>query len=370
MKPIIIGTGITGSFLFSKIPLAYAFDKARGAGGRTSTKSLKEDWKFDFGATMFAGTTNVLRQQKPMEISIHSLLDRFGIDLQLKQIWDEEHFFPRNGISEISKAFLNFRIHRETGSTVEYGYHLTKIDVKSNGIFELTFTDQKSKSEIKTETKELYLTLPIPQILDIFSASPKNEILDRWTDFLLIRNQYRKTLISSLYYEKLDFPFQEFGLDPERRIPITTVLRANKPLEYLSFENYKYNERDNLTKVLLIQYSEEFSEEYFLNWMDAEKKPTPNSFPKIRTLLKEDLKLPYPSEIWNHRWKFAQNKNPILPKSEPMDLNSPKYLDWKLLAEETKLIPIGDFVFGPRIERQIIGTDMFLNEFLSGKYRW
>lgn len=369
MKPVIIGTGITGSFLFSKIPQSFALDKARGPGGRTSTKSLKEDWKFDFGATMFAGKTEILHDQKPIEVSIHSIFEKHGIDLQLKQIWDKDHFFPKAGISEISKVFLNFKLSQESGSQLEYGYHLTKIDVKSKKIFELTFIDQKTKSEIKIETDELYLTLPIPQILDILSSSPKNEIFDLWTKYLTLRNEYRKTLISSLYYQHLDFPFKNFDLDPEKNIPVTTVLRPNKPFEYLSFENYKYNDKKVSSQVLLIQYSEAFSDEYFPIWMDAEKKPTPESFQKIQTLLREDLQIPDPSDIWNHRWKFAQNKNPILPKSQPMDLRSPEFLEWKTLSEETKLIPIGDFVFGPRIERQIIGLETFLEVFLSGKYR-
>lgn len=362
----IIGTGIVGSYLATQFLDASVFDKARKNGGRTSTKKIDEHWKFDFGATMFCDSLKLTFQEIESTFSLRKFFLQFPKAPLFLPIWDETHFYPESGMSVLSQVLLDKSNSSIPGKKVFYGHHLTHIKVKENGAFILNFRESNTKNVVQVESETLFLTQPIPQILELISESPNSEILNRWKDFLEKFNEYRKTLVSCLYFKNEEFNFEKMGFFPKESIPKITQLRPRQTLEYLSWESFKYNKFNPNDHWLLVQFGEEFSNQNFETWMDELKEPTPTSKFLIETQLTKDLDLPKPNSIWNHRWKYAQNKNPILGKTGSLKFDSPEFLTWAKLCQETNIIPVGDFLFGPRIERQILGLDFLLTQNFLG----
>ncbi|MDF3818746.1 NAD(P)-binding protein [Leptospira sp. 96542] len=342
----VIGAGICASVIAKNTP-TLLWDKARGIGGRLSTKQTP-DCMFDFGATMFQNNLNIKHKGNTRGTNLLDYLKINAPHLECLPIFDKVHYFPKTGMNSIPKTLAR-------DAETKHGFQLESVLSKRNGNWILKF--QNSDKEISFETKSFLPTLPVPQLLDIFKNSPKNKFLNQWIKFLTPYANYRKTLTSCLYWQTLNPKFENLGFFPDAEIPITTKLVAGSEWEYTSWESLKYKTGDSGSHWLLVQFSESFSETHFDHWMDENKNPSVFAKNLISEHLESEWKLPPPNKIFQHRWKYAQCKSNILGKRGILDLDHPKVTEWLELGKQTGILPFGDFLFGPRTERQILGID-------------
>ncbi|TGL99816.1 NAD(P)/FAD-dependent oxidoreductase [Leptospira jelokensis] len=354
-ETIVVGAGLTAASIAMMKPNVALYDKAREPGGRVSTKTSRVSGeRFDIGATMFRDQLEVDWMGKISKYNVFEIWNTNGIKIETKPIYDTEHFYPILGMESVVKAMLN-------GNQTNQSMTLKSISRSGDGIWNLSF-----HSHLESQTKvitadHVILTLPIPQILEIFNRSENHPYLDRWTKFLEPYNDYRKTLVSFFSWKNWSPDLHAQGFSETSLIPISTILNRGEDWEYQSWESIKYpNHKTNgKGSSLLVQFSSLFSETHFDSWMESDKKP--NAFYKelLTEGLKEKWLAPPPDEIWNHRWKFAQAQMPLLGREGTLKLDSDEFYEWKQLCKETGITVLGDWFFGSKLER-IVGGVYFL----------
>ncbi|TGL90992.1 NAD(P)-binding Rossmann-like domain protein [Leptospira congkakensis] len=333
-------------------PDVVIYDKGRSLGGRVSGKS-KDSFSYDFGATMFRDIMEVHWLGGETKYSIIEIWKSKHIQLQVKPIYDGSHFYPINGMAEIVSAMIgNVKpIQRQI---------LKKIEVAGEETWNLEFENSETKESNTVCSHSVILTLPIPQILEIFERSEKNSKIQSWIDFLEPFNDYRKTLVSYFYWDQWKPDWKSLGLDPFSIIPITTSLDRGSDWEYQSWESLKYPNEFKEGSALLVQFGAIFSESHFEDWMEENKKPKAKYEEYFIQELKTKFGAPPPNIIWNHRWKYAQAQLPLLGREGPLQLDGANFEEWKKLCKETRITILGDWLFGSKIER-IVGGIYFLN---------
>lgn len=351
--PIVVGSGITGAAVTMMKPEIRIFDKARKPGGRVSTKEIFDgEVRFDIGATMFRYKMDVQWSGKLSNYNLFEIWETNGVRIDTKPIYDEHHHYPVSGMESIAKSMLK-------DHPVHQSMTLKSIHETQNNIWNCEFySNQDKRSEFMT-SEQLILTLPIPQILDIFSNSQENPKFERWNQFLKPYNDYRKTLVCLCSWKNWTPDINLNGYKPNEKIPLSTLLKRGEDWEYMSWEHIKYPNPSLKGANLLVQFSAMFSETHFEYWMDTSKKPTPEYKEMLVDGLFEIWNSPPPDEIWNHRWKYAQAQMPLLGKEGALLLDSEEFLEWKNLCKETGIMILGDWLFGSKIER-IIGGVHFL----------
>ncbi len=151
MKIIIIGAGIAGlsaaKVLVEKGHEVTILDKGRGVGGRMSTRTI-ENAKADHGAQYFS----VKSAEFQLLIAV----------LQTENIAKEWHLAQRQNVRYIGAKGMNTIPKKmATGLTIHLNEKVILI----------------SKNELKTESGNTYnfdnliITIPIPQVIDLFDAS-------------------------------------------------------------------------------------------------------------------------------------------------------------------------------------------------------
>lgn len=350
--PVIIGAGISSASIVMLNPNVVVFDKGKFPGGRLSSKYGINSSPFDFGATMFSDLMDVRWLGQETKYSISEIWKSKSVHIPTRPIYDDTHFYPENGMGNIVSSMLG------ENKTIQ-SHKLIKIEMVDETTWKLEFLVSVNK-QIKTITaKNIILTIPIPQILEILHFSEKNQKLKHWSDFLGNYNDYRKTLVSYFYWDNWKPNWKELLLNPEASIPVTTLLNRGEDWEYLSWESLKYNNKFVSGSALLVQFGSLFSENHFEDWMDENKNPKP----KYKELLIQELKkrfgAPEPNIIWQHRWKYAQAQIPLLGKEGALNLDIEEFEVWKKLGKETGITILGDWLFGARIER-IVGGISFL----------
>ncbi|GBF42137.1 hypothetical protein LPTSP2_14230 [Leptospira ellinghausenii] len=351
--PIVVGSGITGASIMMMKPEVRLFDKARNAGGRVTTKELQDlGIRFDIGATMFRDQMEVNWLGKTSSYNLFEIWNSNLVSVETKQIYDNHHYYPVYGMESIAKGML--KNHPSSQSMT-----LKSIKQNNDDGWNCDFYSNTNKRLEQVSSKEVILTLPIPQILEIFKHSETNHNLEKWIQFLEPYNDYRKTLVSLFYWKNWKPDLETFGLIQNSKFPVNTVLERGEDWEYQSWEFIKYPTKNDHGSTLLVQFSAMFSESHFEYWMDPDKKPTPFYEEMLTSTLKEKWQAPNPDGIWNHRWKFAQAQMPLLGRQGALQLDSEEFLEWKSLCKETGIMVLGDWLFGSKIER-IIGGVYFL----------
>ncbi|PJZ86166.1 NAD(P)-binding protein [Leptospira harrisiae] len=350
--PVVVGAGISGAAVAMLHPDVIIFDKGRKLGGRVSTKFENNPYPFDFGATMFQDLMEVRWLGQETKYSILEILKSESVKIKIKPIYDESHFYPEDGMSNLVFSMM--------GNVKKIQSHtLKKIHSNDDNVWNLDFSLSDSKKKETISAHSVILTLPIPQILEIIQNSANNSNLKLWAEFLSNYNDYRKTLVSYFYWDQWRPNWTELSLDPNSRIPVTTILERGIDWEYQSWESLKYPKEFHNGSALLVQFGAMFSESHFEDWMDENKNPTPKYKEILIQELKEKYGAPEPNLIWNHRWKYAQAQIQLLGKEGALDLDRETFEEWKQLCKRTKITILGDWLFGAKIER-IVGGIYFL----------
>ncbi|XDD44938.1 NAD(P)-binding protein [Leptospira sp. WS39.C2] len=351
--PIIIGSGITGATISMMKPEFSLYDKARYPGGRVSTKQLQENGiRFDIGATMFRDQMEIDWLGKVTQYNLFEIWNTNGVKIETKSIYDKNHHFPIEGMESIVKGMLKDKSSHQS-------HTLKSLKKKDNHSWECIFYSNANKQFVSVDTSQVIFTLPIPQILELFTNSEATIEFKRWKDFLETYNDYRKTLVCLFSWDHWKPDLNSLGLNLENQIPITTSLQRGEDWEYQSWEHIKYQNDSSKGANLLVQFSSLFSETHFEYWMDQEKKPTPFYQEMLTTGVKEKWDTPSPDGIFLHRWKYAQAQMPLLGREGALKLDSEEFSEWKTLCKETGIMVLGDWMFGSKIER-IIGGVHFL----------
>ncbi|XDD41413.1 NAD(P)-binding protein [Leptospira sp. WS60.C2] len=355
LAPIVIGSGITGASIAMMKPNVKLYDKARNPGGRVSTKTTKDNQiRFDFGATMFRDKMEIHWFGKVSEYNLFEIWNTNGISIATKPIYDLNHHYPIDGMDTLVSGMLK-------NHTPIQSMTLKSISQRENNDWSLSFFSNTKNQTESIYTSQLVLTLPIPQIIDLFQNSEPNPQFEKWIRFLEPYNDYRKTLVSLFSWNDWKPDLNAFGLEGNSDIPISTRLQRGDDWEYESWEHIKYPSPSNKGANLLVQFSALFSEMHFDSWMDVEKKPTPFYEEMLKNVVQEKWLAPPPDQIWNHRWKFAQAQMPLLGREGALKLDSEEFQEWISLCKETGIMILGDWLFGAKIERVIGGVHFLIH---------
>ncbi|MCW7471249.1 FAD-dependent oxidoreductase [Leptospira kanakyensis] len=350
--PVVVGSGISGAAVAMMNPEVVIYDKGKSFGGRVSSKT-KDSFSYDFGATMFRDQMEVRWLGGETKYSILEIWKSKQVQLPVNPIYDKSHFYPTKGMADLVSAMMG------QVKPIQ-GHHLKKIEVADEETWNLEFDHSETKERETVCSHSVILTLPIPQILEIFNRSKDNPKLQKWKTFLEPFNDYRKTLVSYFYWDKWKPNWEALGLNPSSLIPISTSLERGTDWEYQSWESIKYPNEFEDGSALLVQFGVIFSESHFEDWMDQNKNPTNKYKDYLIRELKEKFNAPPPNLIWNHKWKYAQAQLPLLGREGALQLDLPSFDEWKNLCKETRITILGDWLFGSKIER-IIGGIYFLN---------
>jgi len=200
LKTIIIGAGMTGlsaaKVLVEKGHEVTILDKGRGVGGRMSTRTI-ENAKADHGAQYFSVKST----------EFQSLIS----DLQTENITKEWHLVQRQNVRYIGAKGMN-TIPKKMASNLTV--HLNEKVVLI------------AKNELKTESGNTYdfdnliITIPIPQVIDLFDAS---EISFSEKDI---------SVINSIEYDPCIAVMAV--LKQATQIPSGGIILANQPVSWIA----------------------------------------------------------------------------------------------------------------------------------------
>ncbi len=151
----IIGSGISGSKIAELLSKRYSiaiYDKARGAGGRSSNKKFKNNLSFDHGLQYFSFKSNTFKKD------LKKLIDK-----KILKIWDGNHLdftFKKNSnaMKVIGKKGNNDLIkYNLRGVEQNFNSTVTKIKKEKN------FWAIRLEDNTQIQSKNLIITCPYPQ---------------------------------------------------------------------------------------------------------------------------------------------------------------------------------------------------------------
>ena len=301
----ILGSGMAGSTianLLSKKSSVEIFDKARGAGGRSSNRRFKNGASFDHG----------LQYIYPK----NKLFKRFLINLERKKIikkWEGNHldltlrvkrpgykYIGKKGNSDIQKYLVK-------NISTNYKSSIDKIIYKKDHWVILV-------NNKFYRCRNLILTCPYPQMLTLARKYLKKNFLKE-----KIVMQPNMTAMIAI---KKDY-----------NIPVSSIRFKNKILGWATNENSK-NRFKTKFNLWTIQSNETFAKKIIKKYKKRKKfylQVITKEFLNILGLKNSDI---FFKEL--HGWKYSHN-------NEPIKLNS--YWDKKL-----RLGICGDWFNGPRVE--------------------
>jgi predicted NAD/FAD-dependent oxidoreductase len=225
LKTIIIGAGMAGlsaaKVLVEKGHEVTVLDKSRGVGGRMSTRSM-ENAKADHGAQYFS--------VKSAEFQV------FISELQSENIAKEWHLAQRENVRYIGRKGMN-TIPKKMASTLNIQLNEKVVSIAEN--------------EIKTELGNSYsfdnliITIPIPQVIDLFNASE------------IPFSEKDKSVIDSIEYDPCIAVMAV--LKQATEIPSGGIILANQPVAWIA-DNFQ----KGITEVptVTIHASAEFSKKH------------------------------------------------------------------------------------------------------------
>ena len=282
----VIGSGIAGSTIANLLNKKYSvdlYDKARGPGGRSSFKRLKDKIGFDHG-------TQYISPKSPK-------FKRFVDNLISKKIlkkWPGKHLFLKENIKENKK---HIKIIGKNGNNAISKYLLKDINcffnsevtniLHKNNIWQLTLNDGSKKFY-----KSIILTCPFPQLKKLSKKYIKNSFINQKikmeaniTIMMVVKNLGSK--ISSYFFSDSVLGWAAYENSKKR-------FKSNYDLWTLQSTPKWANKVINNNRINKLQNSKILIDKFF--------KLT--GFKKSKILHSK-----------NHGWKYAFNSNPLKIKS-------------------------------------------------------
>ena len=198
----IIGSGISGSKIAELLSKKYSiavYDKARGAGGRSSNKKFKKNLSFDHGLQYFSLKNNIF------EKDLKKLINK-----KILKIWDGNHLdftFNKNpnSMKVIGKKGNNDLIkYNLKGIKQNFNSTVTKIKKKQN------FWEISLNGNTQIQSKNLILTCPYPQVKILAKRYLSEKMINlnvimqpNITVMLVFKNQENKFISSMRFNDKM-----------------------------------------------------------------------------------------------------------------------------------------------------------------------
>lgn len=323
-KVAIIGAGISGLTIAERLKSKFdvtVFEKARGVGGRMSTRR-DEDFFFDHGTQCFTARTEEFSSYVNSMVHKGLLAEWHGqvINLNassdnLNREWAERHYVATPNMNSLCK-------HLAENLNVVIGVEIIKIS-KDKGKY-LLFSNQ----DILGEFDILILTCPPEQALKL-----AGEYL---SEDAKIRNSKLQACFATM-----------IGFDIDIKVPYIAAKVHNSPLKWISVNSSKPM-RDK-TKTTFVLHSKN-------NW--AEKNIDLNIEEIQSILIREFEKITSISTssanyISTHRWRYS-----IVEKT----LKSGPYINHK-----SGLYASSDWCYTSRIEEVWIAANQLCDEIFAVK---
>jgi renalase len=261
LKTIIIGAGISGlsaaKILTQKGHEVTVLDKGRGVGGRMSTRTI-DNAKADHGAQYFSVKTPKFQE--------------FISSLQSKNITAEWHLAQRENVRYVGAKGMN-TIPKSMASGVDVRVNEKVILIENNTV--------KTESGNSYPFDNLIITMPIPQVIDLFQSS----------NFTF--SEKDKTVLDSIHYEPCIAVMAV--LKEQTQIPSGGIILENQPVAWIA-DNFQKGITE--TPTVTLHANAEFSEKHF---DDDLKRVGEEMLSSVNQYVKSENALSFQT----HRWRFS-----------------------------------------------------------------
>jgi renalase len=215
----VLGSGIAGSTIANLLSTKYSvhvFDKARGAGGRSSNKKLKDNLSFDHGVQYISPKSKIFTKiiQKLFKKKILKTWDGNHLDFTFEKKILTPKYIGVKANNALSKYYLK-------NIKTSFSSQIVKIEHKKY-FWEITLDDSS-----KHQFKALILTCPFPQLKKL-----AGKYLEKKISNLKIKMQPNITVMIALKNKK--------------KLPISSVKFDDNILSWAANENSKTRFKSNL----------------------------------------------------------------------------------------------------------------------------
>ena len=282
----IIGSGISGSTIAQILSKKYSldvYDKARGAGGRSSNKKFNKNESFDHGVQYIS----------PKSIQFKKFINNL-IKKKIVKRWLGKHLFLNTNKKE-DKKHIKIIGNKGNNSISKYllkdincifNTELIKISYK-NKVWELDFSDGTKKFY-----KSLILTCPFPQLKKLSKKYIKHSFINKKV--------------------KMDANITVMLATKKMRPNISSYFFSDPVLGWAAYENSKKRFKSNYdlwTLQSTYKWANKVINKNKINKL-INAKILINKFFELTNL--ERYKIFY---IKNHGWKYSSNSKPLNIKS-------------------------------------------------------
>ena len=303
----IIGSGISGSTIAHILSKKYSldvYDKARGAGGRSSNKKFNKNESFDHGVQYIS----------PKSPQFKKFLNTLITKTIVKK-WTGKHIFLKSNKKENKK---HIKIIGNKGNNCISKYLLKNISCIFNSelikisnkekVWELDFSDGTKKFY-----KSLILTCPFPQLRKLSKKYIKHSFIDKKV--------------------KMDANITVMLATKKTRPNISSYFFSDPILGWAAYENSKKRFKSNYdlwTLQSTYKWANKAINKNKINKL-GNAKILINKFFELTNLKRNKV-----FHIQNHGWKYSSNSKPLNIKSY-----------WN---SSIRLGACADWFIGPRLE--------------------
>ena len=301
----VLGSGVSGSTIANLLKKKYSvhvFDKARGPGGRSSNKRLKDNLSFDHGVQYISPKSKVFSKfiKKLSKKKILKTWDGHHLDFTFEKKPLTPKYIGQKANNALCKYYLK-------GVKLSCASQIKKIEYKKK-IWEITLSDNS-----KHQFKSLVLTCPFPQLKKL-----ARKYLDKKVLNLKVQMQPNITVMLAFKNQK--------------ELPISSIKFDDEILTWAANENSKKRFKSNLN-LWTLQAS--------LKW----SKKTINRYKNDKTIINklitrfiqltgfEKNKIIY-KKIHGWKYSYSYEKTPLLSS-------------WN---KKNQLGICGDWFGGPKVE--------------------
>jgi len=282
----IIGSGISGSTIAHTLSKTYSldvYDKARGAGGRSSNKKFNKNESFDHGVQYISPKS---RQFKRL---INNLITK-----KIVKKWPGKHVFLSKDKKEDKK---HIKIIGDKGNNSISKYLLKNINcIFNKELMKITNKDKIWELDFSDGTKKFYksliLTCPFPQLKKLSKKYIKHSFINKKI--------------------KMDANITVMMVTKNVRPNISSYFFSDKILGWAAYENSKKrfkSDYDLWTLQSTYKWANKVINKNKINKLDNAKILI-NKFFKLTNLKKNKV-----FHIQNHGWKYSSNSKPLNIKS-------------------------------------------------------
>jgi len=282
----IIGSGISGATIANLLNKKYSldlYDKARGAGGRSSNKKFNKNESFDHGVQYIS----------PKSIQFKKFINNL-IKKKIVKKWLGKHIFLKSNKKE-NKKHIKIIGNKGNNSISKYllkniscifNSELIKISNKKK-VWELDFSDGTKKFY-----KSLILTCPFPQLRKLSKKYIKHSFINKKV--------------------KMDANITVMLVTKKTRPNISSYFFSDKILGWAAYENSKKRFKSNYdlwTLQSTYKWANKVINKNKINKLDNAKILI-NKFFELTNLKRNKI-----FHIQNHGWKYSSNSKPLNIKS-------------------------------------------------------